>query len=148
MVSRFSQRYEAARLFSTLIIIRNVSRAANQHRLERRSLLRGPACCNNRTEGYLFYSEVLCTLYCLKCNRQEEPQTMGTDLEWCRIASLAPHWKWMGAVRMRVQTADKNITIIHTTAVHRLTSCEVKSCVFVRNKCIIKMFLILNNVSS
>ncbi len=23
--------------------------------------------------------------------------------------------QWMGAVRMRVQTADKNITIIHTT---------------------------------
>ncbi len=29
--------------------------------------------------------------------------------------------QWMGAVRMRVQTADKNITIIHTTAVHQLT---------------------------
>uniref|UniRef100_A0A671RQH0 Protein dpy-30 homolog n=1 Tax=Sinocyclocheilus anshuiensis TaxID=1608454 RepID=A0A671RQH0_9TELE len=26
--------------------------------------------------------------------------------------------------------ADKNITIIHTTPVHQLTSCEVKSCVF------------------
>ncbi len=24
--------------------------------------------------------------------------------------------QWMGAVRMRVQTADKNITIIHTTS--------------------------------
>ncbi len=23
--------------------------------------------------------------------------------------------QWMGAIRMRVQTADKNITIIHTT---------------------------------
>ncbi len=28
--------------------------------------------------------------------------------------------QWMGAVRMRVQTADKNITIIHTTPVHFL----------------------------
>ncbi len=33
----------------------------------------------------------------------------------------------MGAVRMRVQTADKNITIIHTTPVHQLTSCDVTS---------------------
>ncbi len=39
--------------------------------------------------------------------------------------------QWMGAVRKRVQTADKNITIIHTTPVHQLTSC-----VFVRNKSI------------
>ncbi len=37
----------------------------------------------------------------------------------------------MGAVRMRVQTADKNITIIHSTPVHQLTSWEDKSCVFV-----------------
>ncbi len=32
--------------------------------------------------------------------------------------------QWMGAVRMRVQTADKNITIIHTTRVHQLMSWE------------------------
>ncbi len=51
------------------------------------------------------------------------------------------HLQWMGAVRMRVQTADKNIVIIHTTPVHQLTSCETKSCVLVRNKSIIKMFL-------
>ncbi len=38
--------------------------------------------------------------------------------------------QWMGAVRMRVQTADKNITIIHTTPVHQLMSYEVKSCVY------------------
>ncbi len=30
----------------------------------------------------------------------------------------------MGAVRMRDQAADKNITIIHTTPVHQLTSCK------------------------
>ncbi len=36
--------------------------------------------------------------------------------------------QWMGAVRMRVQTADKT-TIIHTTAVPQLMSCEVKRCV-------------------
>ncbi len=42
----------------------------------------------------------------------------------------------MGAVRIWVQTADKNITIIHiiqTTAAHQLMSWEVKSCVFVIN---------------
>ncbi len=44
--------------------------------------------------------------------------------------------QWMGAVRMRVQTADKNITIIHTTPVHQLMSWEAKSCVLIRNKSI------------
>ncbi len=42
---------------------------------------------------------------------------------------------WMGAVRMRVQTADKNITIIHTTLrKHTIIF-------FVRYKSIIKIFL-------
>ncbi len=36
--------------------------------------------------------------------------------------------QWMGAVRMRIQTADKNITIIHTTPVQQLMSCEARSC--------------------
>ncbi len=36
----------------------------------------------------------------------------------------------MGAVRIRVQTADKNA--IHTTPVHQLKTCEVKSWVFIR----------------
>ncbi len=39
---------------------------------------------------------------------------------------------------------DKNITIIHTTPVHQLTSWEDKSCVFVRNKSIIIVFLTSN----
>ncbi len=42
--------------------------------------------------------------------------------------------QWMGAVRMRVQTADKkhhnNCDVIHTTPVHQLMSGEVKSCVY------------------
>ncbi len=50
--------------------------------------------------------------------------------------------QWMGAVRMRVQTADKNITVIHTTPVHQLMSCEAKSCVFVNKS--IKTFLTSN----
>ncbi len=56
--------------------------------------------------------------------------------------------QWMGAVRMRVQTSDKNITIIHKLSpVNPLISCDVKSCVFVRNKSIFKS-IIDNNVSS
>ncbi len=49
----------------------------------------------------------------------------------------------MGAFRMRVQTADKNITVVHKTPVHHLTSCKVKSCMFVRKKSI-KMLLMSN----
>ncbi len=40
--------------------------------------------------------------------------------------SLMDPLQWMGTVRIRVQTADENITIIHTTPVHQLTSCEAK----------------------
>ncbi len=39
------------------------------------------------------------------------------------------YFKWIGAVRMRQNEIN-----------HQLTSCEMKSCVFVRNKSIIKMF--------
>ncbi len=35
--------------------------------------------------------------------------------------------QWMGAVRMEAKTADKNITIIHTTPVTQLTSWSEKS---------------------
>ncbi len=45
----------------------------------------------------------------------------------CISVSAMDALQWMGAVRMRVQTADKNITIIHTTPVHQLTSGEDKS---------------------
>ncbi len=41
--------------------------------------------------------------------------------------------QWMGAVRMRVQTADKNITI-HKNPAYQLMSCKVESCIFVINK--------------
>ncbi len=49
----------------------------------------------------------------------------------------------MGAIRLRFQTADKNITIIHKTPCglnlyHQLMACEVKCIVFARNKSIIK----------
>ncbi len=32
--------------------------------------------------------------------------------------------QWMGAVRMRVQTADNNIPVIHTAPIHQLMSWE------------------------
>ncbi len=49
----------------------------------------------------------------------------------------------MGAVRMRVQTGDKNITI-RETPVHQLIPCEAKICIIAWNKSIVKMFLISN----
>ncbi len=52
----------------------------------------------------------------------------------CISVSAMDALQWMGAVRMRV---CKNITIIHTTPVHQLTSGEDKSW----NKSSIKMFL-------
>ncbi len=52
--------------------------------------------------------------------------------------------QWMGAIRMWVKQLIKNITIIHVAPVHQFLSCEVKSCMFVRNKSIIKMFLTSN----
>ncbi len=42
--------------------------------------------------------------------------------------SLMDPLQWMGAVRMGVQTYNKNITIIHTTPVHHLTLWSVKLC--------------------
>ncbi len=38
--------------------------------------------------------------------------------------------KWMGAVRISVQTADKNIAIIHTTQVHQLRHFLTLRCCF------------------
>ncbi len=51
-----------------------------------------------------------------------------SDLDQFSIKSLAHQWRWMGAIRMRVQTADKNITVIHTTPVHQLMSWDEKIC--------------------
>ncbi len=50
--------------------------------------------------------------------------------------------QWMGAVRMRIQTADKNI---HTSPVHQSTSCETETCMFGRNKSTIKTCLTSNH---
>ncbi len=61
---------------------------------------------------------------------------IGTDLEKLIITSLAHQWilcsEWVPSEW--VQTADKNITIIiHTTPVHQIMLCEVKSRKFVIN---------------
>ncbi len=59
------------------------------------------------------------------------------NVAFCITCSAMDALQWMGAVRMRVQTADKNITIIHkvihTSPVHQLISWEAKW-----NKSIIK----------
>ncbi len=64
---------------------------------------------------------------------------IGTIWRNVSLQSLAHQWilwsEWQ-QLRMRVQTADKNISIIHTTTVHQLTSWEVKSCIFAMNKSI------------
>ncbi len=57
---------------------------------------------------------------------------------WYITCSPMDPLQWMGAVRMRGQTDDKNITIIHTTPVPHLMPCEAKSFMFVW---IIVMFL-------
>ncbi len=69
-----------------------------------------------------------------------------TVLDKCSIAHHADPLQWMGAVRKRVQTADKEITIIHMTPVHQLMSCEVKSHMFVINQSIIKVCSLLDKV--
>ncbi len=44
--------------------------------------------------------------------------------------------QWMGAVRIRVQTADNHNNPQVTTPVHQLTPCEAKRCVFALDLCI------------
>ncbi len=52
--------------------------------------------------------------------------------------------QWMGAIRMRVQTTDKNNPqVIHMTPV--LTLCEVKKMNVLSNKFSINMFLTSNH---
>ncbi len=70
---------------------------------------------------------------CCKLTRVNEFVSSWEQI-WRNSALIQDPLQWMGAVRMKVQTADKNIRIIHTTPVHQLTSCEAKSCVFVRIK--------------
>ncbi len=55
--------------------------------------------------------------------------------------------QWMGAVReskQLIKTSQATLVQSINPSVHRLMSCEVKSCMFVRNKSIIKAFLSVN----
>ncbi len=57
------------------------------------------------------------------------------------VYSFAQIWRnahqWISAVNGCRQNESPNITIIHTTPIHQLMSCEVKSCMFGRNRIII-----------
>ncbi len=65
-----------------------------------------------------------------------------TDLKKFSFTSLAHQWilSVNGCHQNERQTADKNITVIHKTTVHQLMSCELTSCMFVRNS-----VLLVNN---
>ncbi len=66
-----------------------------------------------------------------------------THLEKCNITSLAHQWMlWSEWVPSEWDSKQLIKTlIIHTTPVHQSSrACETKSCVFVRNKFIIKIF--------
>ncbi len=54
------------------------------------------------------------------------------SLQWILCSEWVPS-EW-------VQTADENLTVLHTTPVHQLKSCEAKSCMFERKKSIKKFF--------
>ncbi len=60
----------------------------------------------------------------------------GTDLEKYSMTSLAHQWilcsEWVPS-EWESKQLIKTSQVIHTTPVHQLTSCELKSCVFVRN---------------
>ncbi len=49
--------------------------------------------------------------------------------------------QWMGPVRMRVQTANKNIAIIHKYSTWWVYQVKVKSCMFVGNKPSVSLLL-------
>ncbi len=66
---------------------------------------------------------------------------IGTDLDKFSITALMDPLQWMGAVRMRVQTADKYIICNNPHDSSSLVFCGLKMYVFIINKPIIKTFL-------
>ncbi len=96
-----------------------------------------------------FFNHLLCAkhntkrIVCLKMSICWELLFIWTDLENFCITWWLAHL-WILCIErlplMRVQIADKNIIIIHTTPVHQLISIEAKSYVFVRNNSVIKAF--------
>ncbi len=54
------------------------------------------------------------------------------EMKYYIPCTLMDPLQWMGAVRMRVQAADKSMTIIHNTILDdKSMFCKVKSCIFV-----------------
>ncbi len=71
-----------------------------------------------------------------------------TNLEKCSITSLA-HQSAVNGCRQNESPNiwykhHNNSQVIHTTPVHKLMSCQVKICMFVRNESIVKKFLTSN----
>ncbi len=60
---------------------------------------------------------------------QDADEFVSSSKQKCCITSLAH--QWMGAIRMRVQTADKNITIVHNSN-QSISTCPVKWKLFVK----------------
>ncbi len=60
-----------------------------------------------------------------------------SGLEKCVSASVSHQWMLCSEWVPSEWESDKNITITHTTPVHQFMSCEVKNCVFIRNKSLI-----------
>ncbi len=69
-------------------------------------------CC-----GIIFMIKIFYTIYYHNCNNKsiQDVNEFGTDLKICHYItwSAMDPLQWMGAVRMRVKTADKDITIIY-----------------------------------
>ncbi len=83
---------------------------------------------------FSYLTSSMYTQYC-PLNQSKANQKLSGSSEYCISVSAMDALQWMGAVRMR---ADKNITIIHTTPVHKLPSGEDKSLhedIFTLNHC-------------
>ncbi len=62
---------------------------------------------------YFYDQNILPNIYYHYCNKSiQDVNEFGTDLKKFVITSLDP-LQWMDAIRMRVKTADKDITIIY-----------------------------------
>ncbi len=82
-----------------------------------------------------------CVSITLMAIRDVDEFVSSSDLEKCSIASVSQQWMLCSEWVPSEWESDKNITIIYTTPVHLVMSYEAKSCMFVRIKSIITIFL-------